>query len=89
MHVRQQRREEGFDRDWRSPELKFTNWVGIKSTSIGFNCDPIGSFAVWNEAVELSGLGEIGLLGSSGRWISTVRGELAAEVWSSSDVLTE
>ena len=56
VHVQQQRREEGFDRDRRSPESKFTNWVGIKSTSIGFNCDQIGSFVVWNEAVELSGL---------------------------------
>ena len=88
VHVRQWRREEGFDRDRCSPESKFTNWVGIRSTSIQFNCDPICSFAVWNEAVELSGLEGIGLLGNSGRWISTVRGELAAEVWSSSDVLT-
>ena len=66
VHVRQ-RREEGSDLDQRSPESKFTSWVGIRSTSIGFDCDPIGSFAVWNEAVELSGLGEMGLLGNLGR----------------------
>ena len=88
------RREEGSDLDRHSPELKFASWVGIRSTLIGFDCDPIGSFAVcvfavWNEAVELSGLGEIGLLGNLGRCISMVRGELAAEGWSSSDVLTE
>ena len=88
------RREEGSDLDWRSPESKFTSWVRIRSMSIGFDCDPIGSFAVcvfvvWNKAVELSGLGEIGLSGNLGRWISMVRGELAVEVWSSSDVSTE
>ena len=35
MHVRQWRRESGSDRDWRNPESKFTNWVGIKSMLIG------------------------------------------------------
>ena len=62
MHVQHKRREEGSDLDRHSPELKFTSWVGIRSTLIGFDCDPIGLFAVWNEAVELSGL-----VGDSGR----------------------
>ena len=66
------RREEGSDLDRCSPESKFTSWVGIRSTSIGFDCDPIGSFAacvfaVWNEAVELSELERSWLAGISGR----------------------
>ena len=66
------RREEGSDLDRHSPESKFTSWVGIRSTSIGFDCDPIGSFAVcvfavWNEAVELSELERLWLAGISGR----------------------
>ena len=56
------RREEGSDLDQRSPESKFTSWVGIRSTLIGFDCDPIGSIAVWNKAVEL-----LGLVGDYGR----------------------
>ena len=56
MHVRHMRREEGSDLDQRSPKSKFTSCVRIRSMSIGFDCDPIGSLAVWNKAVELSGL---------------------------------
>ena len=67
MHVRQWRREEGSDLDKRSPKSKFTSWVGIRSTSIGFDCDPIGLFAVWNEVVELSGLERTWLVGNLGR----------------------
>ena len=42
VHVRQWRRELGSDRDWHNPESKFTNWVGIKSMLIGFDCNPLG-----------------------------------------------
>ena len=69
--------EEGSDLDRRSPESKFTSWVGIRSTSIGFDCDPIGSFAVcvfavWNECVVLSRVWEVDSSLVSSGWISTV-----------------
>ena len=72
MHVQQRRREEGSDLDQRSPESKFTSLVGIRSTSIGFDCDPIGSVVVWNNCVVLSRVWEVDSLMVSSGWISTV-----------------
>ena len=66
------RREEGSDLDRHSPESKFTSWVGIRSTSIGFDHDPIGSVAVWNDCVVLSRVWEVDSSLVSSGWISTV-----------------
>ena len=73
VHVRQRRRrEEGSDLDQRSPESKFTSWVGIRSTLIGFDRDPIGSVAVLNGCVILSRVWEVDSSLVSSGWISTV-----------------
>ena len=72
VHVQQRRREEGSNLDWHSPESKFTSWVGIRSMSIGFDRDPIGSVVVWNDCVVLSQVWEEDSSLVSSGWISTV-----------------